>query len=71
MAPASVDGFERVHLKAGETTTVELYPAMDDLSQVDEQGERHALAGEYTFQFGVQHEVGPSMAFLQHKVMTV
>jgi hypothetical protein len=30
------DGFERVHLKAGETKTVELYPAMDDLSQVRE-----------------------------------
>lgn len=66
-----IDGFERVHLKAGETKTVQLYPAMDDLSQVDTEGERYTLAGEYTFQFGVQHEAGPSMAFAEHKVMTV
>jgi beta-D-xylosidase 4 len=64
-------GFERVFLKAGETKTVQLYPAMDDLTQVDKNGERYALSGEYTFSFGVQHEAGPEMAFAQHAVTMV
>jgi hypothetical protein len=64
-------GFERVFLKAGETKTVQLYLAMDDLTQVDKNGERYALSGEYTFSFGVQHEAGPEMTFAEHAVTMV
>ena len=44
---------------------------MDDLTQVDKNGERYVLSGEYTFSFGVQHEAGPEMAFAEHAVTMV
>ena len=64
-------GFARVHLKKGETKTVELYPSMDDLTQVDQYGTRYALSGRYKFAFGVQHESAPEMAYTEHEVMMV
>jgi pre-mRNA-splicing factor SYF2/beta-D-xylosidase 4 len=64
-------GFARVHLKKGETKTVELYPSMDDLTQVDQDGTRYALSGRYKFAFGVQHESAPEMAYTEHEVMMV
>ena len=50
----SLFGFERVHLKAGETKSVYLYPEMSEFTQIDASGSRHVLAGKYTFQFGVK-----------------
>eukprot|EP01044_Picomonas_judraskeda_P042356 COSAG03_NODE_21763_length_299_cov_1.615000_1_plen_53_part_10 len=43
-----------MHVKAGESVLVSLLPEMHDFSQVDEQGQRRELTGEYTFAFGVQ-----------------
>ena len=37
----SLWGFERVHVKAGQTVTVEMYPSMTDFTQVNTLGERN------------------------------
>jgi len=58
-------GFERVHVKAGETVQVSLYPSLMDFTHVDLEGTRHAVAGTYTVSFGIQ---GEGMAFAQTTV---
>lgn len=65
-------GFERVHVRAGQTVTVPLYPSLADFSQVNAEGERHALPGVYTFHFGVSvARTGASgMGYAEHKVTT-
>ena len=47
-------GFERVHVKAGETASVFLYPALTDLTTTTADGAREPLAGEYRVSFGVR-----------------
>ena len=37
-------GFERVHVKAGQTVTVEMYPSISEFTQVDVAGARRALS---------------------------
>ena len=59
-----------MHVKAGQTVTVELYPSLADFTQVDKAGERHELAGEYSFHFGVAETVEHGGAYAEHKVMT-
>jgi len=49
----SLFGFERIHVKAGETVQVYLYPDLTDFSQVDESGALYSLSGEYEVFFGV------------------
>lgn len=61
----SLFGFERVHVRAGETVTVWLYPTLAELSLVGEDGMRHAAAGEYTVSFGVR-EAATRMGFVRH-----
>ncbi|GMH87461.1 hypothetical protein TrVE_jg11584 [Triparma verrucosa] len=46
--------FERVHVKAGESVEVTLIPALTDFTVVNADGVREALAGEYSFEFGVR-----------------
>merc|ERR1719181_1847316 len=46
-------GFERVHVKAGETVSVFLYPSLTDFAQADVAGKLKALTGTYQFHFGV------------------
>ena len=57
-------GFERVHVKAGETVTVWLYPSLTSFSHVDARGARHALPGRYTISFGVPEAREHGMGFL-------
>jgi len=45
-------GFERVHVKAGETVSVYLYPALSEFTQVNAAGLREVIAGEYSVGFG-------------------
>lgn len=49
-------GFERVHVKAGHTVSVSLFPSLLDFTQVDNVGKRYALPGQYHFRFGVGAE---------------
>ena len=46
-------GFERVHVKAGATATVSLYPALTELAVTEHDGSRRPLPGQYTVTFGV------------------
>ena len=62
----SLFAFERVHIKAGETRSVELYPEMDQFSQVDGSGARIVHPGEYTFKFGVKETVAQGGGFVEH-----
>ncbi|WP_303828489.1 glycoside hydrolase family 3 protein [Asticcacaulis taihuensis] len=45
-------GFQRVHLKAGESRTVSLALDARALSQVDDKGNRHVLPGRYDISLG-------------------
>jgi len=63
-------GFERVHVKAGETVTVWLYPAFSDFSQSQLSGDRYALAGEYRVHFGVSATSGQGMGFAESRLVT-
>jgi beta-glucosidase-like glycosyl hydrolase len=57
-------GFERVHVPRGQTVSVFLYPSLGDFIQVDENGDRAPLAGEYTILFGLEetYEYGQGLA---------
>jgi hypothetical protein len=46
-------GFERVHVKAGETVSVYLYPSLTEFAATAIDGERHPLSGDYEVSFGV------------------
>jgi hypothetical protein len=59
-------GFERVHVKAGQTVSVYIYPALTDLTQVNTDGVRRVLAGEYTFSFGVKATAERGMGYAEH-----
>jgi len=56
-------GFERVHVKPGETVQVYLYPALTDFAfAAAADGARAPLAGTYTVSFGV---AAPGMGFVE------
>jgi hypothetical protein len=67
----SLYGFERVHLKAGETKTVGLYPELDQFSQVGTDGQRFAHPGEYTFRFGVRETTADGGGFAEHTATAI
>ncbi|GMH59653.1 hypothetical protein TL16_g02872 [Triparma laevis f. inornata] len=66
----SLFGFERVHVKAGESVEVTLYPGLADFTLVDEEGARSAAHGEYSFSFGVEETVVGGGGFARHTVST-
>jgi|EP01043_Picozoa_sp_COSAG02_P028769 hypothetical protein len=54
----SLFAFERVHVPAGETATVQLYPELTDFALVDGSGAKALTAGDWTLEFGVQEGGG-------------
>ena len=62
-------GFERVHVKAGQTVTVSLYPSLSDFTQADVDGIRVVLPGEYTFKFGVAETAAHGGGYVTHTVV--
>ena len=46
-------GFERVHVPAGGTVTVNLYPSLSNFALVNEAGEWHEGVGEWKVEFGL------------------
>jgi beta-D-xylosidase 4 len=62
--------FERVHVPAGETVTVELYPSLADFTQVNDDGEREILTGGYTFAFGVAETAEHGQGYTEAKLNT-
>jgi hypothetical protein len=61
-------GFERVHVKAGETVTVSLYPDYLSFTQVTGDGKRIPHEGQYTVEFGVRETLAHGMGFAQKAV---
>ena len=55
-------GFERVHVKAGESATVFLYPSLTDFAIADIEGHRAMLPGQYTVRFGLSQAMGVQAA---------
>jgi beta-D-xylosidase 4 len=60
--------FERVHIPAGATVTVELYPSLAEFTQVDSEGVRAVAPGEYTFSFGVEATEEHGQGFTTHTI---
>ena len=68
----SLFGFERVHVKAGATVTVYLYPALTEFAQVGLDGTRAALPGRYTVRFGEARSAKQGQqGFLEHSFEAV
>jgi beta-D-xylosidase 4 len=61
----SLFGFERVHVKAGASVSVFLYPALTDFVVTDSKGDRHPLPGQYKVSFGL---AGKGMAYAEAHV---
>jgi len=64
----SLYGFERVHVPAGKTVTVWLYPSLLDFALVHEDGNRTPLTGEYTLKFGVKEAHPHGQGYAEVKV---
>ena len=64
-------GFERVHIKAGETVGVFIYPDLDQFTQVDREGNRAVAAGRYTFVFGVKEAAEHGMGYVEDVISTI
>jgi hypothetical protein len=63
-------GFERVHVQAGQSVTVFLYPEATVFTQVGPTGDRAAVPGEYTIQFGLEESSELGMGFAEHTLHT-
>ena len=61
----SLFGFERVHVKAGQTVTVWLYPSLTDFAVAAEDGSRTLLEGEYTVRFGVKEALAHGQGYAE------
>ena len=59
-------GFERVFVPAGATVQVHLYPELTQFTQVQADGGRLAVAGDYTVSFGVKETLEHGMGFVEH-----
>jgi beta-D-xylosidase 4 len=59
-------GFERVHVPAGQTVSVFIYPALADFVQTDSTGKRVAVAGEWKVRFGIPEVAPHGQGFVEH-----
>ena len=66
----SLFGFERVHIKAGATVSVNLYPELTDFMHTMLDGTKQAVAGEWTVKFGVQETLEHGMGYAEMKLVT-
>jgi len=57
-------GFERVHVKAGQSVSVYLYPEAADFALANADGVYQAVEGEYKISFGVQE--AEASGFVSH-----
>jgi pre-mRNA-splicing factor SYF2/beta-D-xylosidase 4 len=66
----SLFDFSRVHVPAGQTVSVQMYPALTEYTQIDVSGTRQVLEGAYTFFFGVKETVEGGMGYAEHTLHT-
>eukprot|EP00911_Craspedida_sp_UC1_P002802 UC1_evm1s2049 len=64
-------GFERVHIKAGQTVTVYLAAGAEAFTHVGVDGTRNALSGDWKATFGVEESLVGGMGFAQHNFRAV
>ena len=64
-------GFERVHVKAGATVSVNLYPTMAEFTHTLLDGSKVVLEGEYTIKFGVQATAQHGQGYAEIKLAAV
>ena len=64
----SLFGFERVHVRAGQSKVVSLYPASTEFATTNVQGERQVLQGEYRVSFGVPEAANHGMGYVSTKL---
>ena len=63
-------GFERVHVKTGESVSVNLYPELIDFMHTMLDGTKQAVAGEWTVKFGVKETLEHGQGFAEMKLTT-
>eukprot|EP00036_Acanthoecidae_sp_10tr_P011461 CAMPEP_0182926670 /NCGR_PEP_ID=MMETSP0105_2-20130417/12199_1 /TAXON_ID=81532 ORGANISM="Acanthoeca-like sp., Strain 10tr" /NCGR_SAMPLE_ID=MMETSP0105_2 /ASSEMBLY_ACC=CAM_ASM_000205 /LENGTH=895 /DNA_ID=CAMNT_0025064571 /DNA_START=14 /DNA_END=2701 /DNA_ORIENTATION=+ len=63
-------GFERVHVPAGQSISVYLYPEMTEFAPVNEAGERSPVTGDYKVQFGLPETSTLGMGLAEHILRT-
>ena len=63
-------GFERVHVKAGESVTVNLYPELTDFAHTQLDGSKMPAAGEWTMKFGVKETAKHGQGYTEVKLNT-
>jgi len=68
VALTNLFAFERVHVPAGITVTVNLYPAFTDFTHVDGSGNRSPMPGYHTISFGVASDSN-QMGYAEHVVL--
>ena len=64
-------GFERVHVPAGQSVDVYLYPEHTDFMHTALDGTKTAAAGEWTVKFGVAKTLEHGMGYAAVKLTTV
>jgi pre-mRNA-splicing factor SYF2/beta-D-xylosidase 4 len=63
-------GFERVHVPAGKTVVVNLYPSLTDFTHTLLDGTKQPAAGEWTVKFGVQETAEHGQGYAELKLHT-
>jgi len=63
-------GFERIHVKAGESVTVNIYPSLMDFTSTLLDGSKTALEGEWTVKFGVKETAVHGQGYAEMKLPT-
>jgi len=63
-------GFERIHVKAGESVNVNLYPELTDFTLTTLEGTKQPAAGDWTIKFGVQETAPHGQGYAEVKLTT-
>jgi len=61
-------GFERIHVKAGKTVSVNLYPSLAEFTHTRLDGTKAAVPGEYVFKFGVKSTAPHGQGYAEMKL---
>merc|ERR1712087_406209 len=64
-------GFKRIHVKAGHTVSVWLYPSLLDFTTVNINGQRSVHPGDYAISFGVAATAVYGQGFAENKMITI
>lgn len=67
----SLFGFERVHVAAGSSADVWLYPTLADFSHTARDGSQRAADGEWTVRFGVRQTAPHGQGFAELRLVAI